>query len=69
MTTHYVGSAIPVSPDCSMTIIADGEVTQEGLERLKSYIDLIKTWVLESDNAKACHAVDPIKYEQYHGIT
>lgn len=39
-----VGSAIPVSADCSMTIIANGVVTQEGLERLKQYIDLIKTW-------------------------
>jgi hypothetical protein len=39
-----VGSAIPVSDECSMTIVADGVVTQEGLERLKQYIDLIKTW-------------------------
>lgn len=39
-----VGSAIPVSPNCSMTVLADGEVTQEGLQRLIEYITLIKTW-------------------------
>lgn len=44
-----VGSAIPVSPTCSMTIIADGEVTQEGLERLVAYIELIKTWFAAND--------------------
>lgn len=39
-----VGSSIPVTAHCSMTIIADGEVTQEGLERLVQYIGLIKNW-------------------------
>jgi hypothetical protein len=39
-----VGSAIPVAANCSMTIIADGEVTQAGLERLVAYINLIKDW-------------------------
>jgi hypothetical protein len=37
-----VGAAIPVSPTCSMSIIADGEVTQDGLEKLILYIELIK---------------------------
>lgn len=41
---QQVGSAIPVTANCSMTIIADGTVTQEGLARLVQYIDLIKTW-------------------------
>lgn len=38
-----VGASIPVSATCSMSIIADGEVTQDGLDKLKSYIDLIKS--------------------------
>ena len=46
-----VGSAIPVTPNCSMTIIADGDVTQEGLERLVTYIDLIKTWFPANDKS------------------
>ncbi len=37
-----VGAAIPVSPTCSISILADGEVTQDGLDKLKAYIDLIK---------------------------
>lgn len=27
-----------------MTVVANGEITQEALERLKQYIDLIKPW-------------------------
>ena len=45
-----VGSAIPVSQTCSMTIIADGEVTQEGLGRLVEYINLIKTWFPQAES-------------------
>lgn len=37
-----VGSSIPVTQNCSMSIIASGEVTQEGLEKLVQYINLIK---------------------------
>ena len=40
--TKQVGAAIPVSPTCSISILADGEVTQDGLDKLKLYIDLIK---------------------------
>lgn len=46
-----VGSAIPVTANCSMTIIADGEVTQAGLERLVAYINLIKDWFPVSDQS------------------
>jgi len=37
-----VGSSIPVTPTCSMSVIADGVVTQEGLKKLIAYFDLIK---------------------------
>ncbi len=46
-----VGSAIPVGPNSSMTILADGEVTQEGLQRLMDYIKLIKDWFPETAKA------------------
>ena len=37
-----IGGSIPVSQSCSMSILANGVVTQEGLEKLVKYIDLIK---------------------------
>ncbi len=37
-----VGSEIPVTKNCSMSVMATGEVTQEGLEKLIQYINLIK---------------------------
>jgi len=37
-----IGAAIPVTKNCSISIVADGEVTQEGLDRLVQYIQLIK---------------------------
>ena len=37
-----VGTSIPVTADCSISVIADGLITQDGLETLKKYIDLIK---------------------------
>jgi hypothetical protein len=49
-TGKQVGSAIPVTKNCSMSIIADGEVTQEGLDRLVQYIGLIKSSFPETDS-------------------
>lgn len=44
-----VGSAIPVTKNCSMSVIATGEVTQEGLEKLIQYLNLIKGSFPETD--------------------
>lgn len=37
-----LGSAIPVSKDCVMNVMAAGEVTQQGIEQLVAYLNLIK---------------------------
>lgn len=37
-----VGASIPVTKNCSMSIVAEGDVTQEGLDRLIAYLNLIK---------------------------
>jgi hypothetical protein len=37
-----VGAAIPVTKTCSISILADGIVTQAGLDKLVQYIELIK---------------------------
>lgn len=39
---RQVGSSIPVTQTCSMSILADGPVTQKGIEQLRSYLNLIK---------------------------
>jgi hypothetical protein len=48
-----VGSSIPVTKDCSMSVLAVGNVTQKGLEQLISYINLIKSSFPEDDSAAA----------------
>ena len=40
--TKQVGASIPVTGNCSMSVMADGPVTQEGIEKLRKYLDLIK---------------------------
>lgn len=47
-----IGS-IRVTKGCQLSIIADGEVTQEGLEKLISYIELIKTSFPEKEQPVA----------------
>ncbi len=37
-----LGNAIPVSKDCVMNVMAAGEVTQQGIEQLVAYLNLIK---------------------------
>lgn len=37
-----IGASIPVTSTCSMSVVADGEVTQDGIDRLISYLNLIK---------------------------
>jgi len=39
---RQVGASIPVTNVCSVSIVANGPVTQDGLDTLKKYIDLIK---------------------------
>jgi len=55
ITGAPVGGAIPVTKNCTMTILADGEVTQEALERLSQYIDLIKSWYPEKTTSDEQH--------------
>jgi hypothetical protein len=38
-----VGSSIPVTEDCVMSITASGEVTQKGIAQLIAYLNLIKS--------------------------
>lgn len=45
-----VGS-IRVTKGCKLSIVADGEVTQAGLEKLISYIELIKTSFPETESS------------------
>lgn len=45
-----VGASIPVTKGCSMSITATGNVTQEGLEKLILYINLIKGSFPASDS-------------------
>jgi len=47
---RQIGSAIPVSPECSISIIAMGSVTQEAIEKLRDYLKLCK----ESFPTAAC---------------
>lgn len=51
-----IGASIPVTSSCSMSIVADGDVTQDGIERLIAYLNLIKgsfpkTAVSEEDDS------------------
>ena len=51
-----IGASIPVTSSCSMSIVADGEVSQDGIDRLISYLNLIKgsfptTVVSEKDDS------------------
>jgi len=40
--TRLVGASIPVTQKCSMSVLAVGEVTQDGIEKLVAYLNLIK---------------------------
>lgn len=44
-----VGSSIPVTKNCAMSVVATGDVTQEGLEKLIQYLNLIKGSFPETD--------------------
>lgn len=48
-----VGASIPVTKNCSVSILATGEVTQKGLEQLISYINLIKGSFPEDESGAA----------------
>jgi hypothetical protein len=48
-----VGASIPVTKNCSVSILATGEVTQKGLDQLISYINLIKGSFPEDDSGAA----------------
>lgn len=37
-----VGASIPVTRDCSMTVMASGPVTQKGIDQLMAYLKLVK---------------------------
>ena len=39
---RQIGSSIPVTPECSISIIAFGEVTQSAIERLRQYLKMCK---------------------------
>lgn len=39
---QQVGASIPVTSSCSMSIVAEGDVTQDGIDRLIQYLQLIK---------------------------
>jgi GTP cyclohydrolase I len=47
-----VGSSIPVSKNCVMSITATGEVTQEGIKKLVEYLNLIKGSFPEAEDQK-----------------
>jgi hypothetical protein len=48
-----VGQSIPVTKNCSMSILATGEVTQKGLDQIISYINLIKGSFPEDESGAA----------------
>jgi len=53
LTGKPVGQSIPVTKNCTMSILATGEVTQKGLEQIISYINLIKGSFPEDESAGA----------------
>jgi hypothetical protein len=48
-----VGASIPVTKNCSISVLAVGEVTQKGLDQLINYLNLIKGSFPEDEGAKA----------------
>ena len=39
---QQIGASIPVAPDCSISIISVGQVTQEAIDNLVLYLQLFK---------------------------
>ena len=39
---QQIGSSIPVAPDCSISIMAVGQVTQGAIDNLVKYLQLFK---------------------------
>jgi hypothetical protein len=37
-----VGASIPVTRECSMTVMATGPVTQKGIDQLMAYLKLVR---------------------------
>jgi hypothetical protein len=37
-----VGASIPVTRECSMTVLANGPVTQKGIDQLMAYLKLVR---------------------------
>jgi hypothetical protein len=46
-----VGSSIPVSKNCAISVSATGEVTQKGIKKLMDYLNLINDSFPEDEEA------------------
>jgi hypothetical protein len=47
-----VGASIPVSPECNMTVVASGRVTQKGIDTFIAYLNLIRPSFPEGESGK-----------------
>jgi hypothetical protein len=57
--TRQVGNFIPVSKNCVISIVSRGPVTQEGLDRLVAYINLIRSSFPEKDEEPTIESAPP----------